>query len=197
MSPWLSVPRRNLTCLHSSFYDLDNIHSGTKTTASIPCRWGDLLGTRFLNEEHDVDTIMQTTNEGVVRIQRNALQAENMRTTLLFRSPRQPDYQVVTAWCGQRNELSMSTKLGSIVQWNLLDARRVRKHRTTRMLSITCLDYEKERGYLLAAGYADGALELFDQRQSQKSSVAVWDASFKSKALSCHLTTGQEVVSIQ
>jgi hypothetical protein len=91
----------------------------------------------------------------------------------------------------------MSAKIGSIVQWNLLDARRIRKHRTTRALAISCLDYEKERGYLLAAGYVDGALELFDQRQRNRSSVAVWDANFKSKALSCHITTDQEIVSIQ
>lgn len=141
---------------------------------------------------------MEVTELGVVRVQRDVMnpQQEN-RTTLLFRSATAPGHKMVTRWSPLRKELSMCPKVGEIVQWNLAEARQIRKYRSLRDKAIVCLDYEKECGNLLVAGYGDGCLELFDQRQRQKPSVAVWDANFKSKALFCHLTTGQEIVSIQ
>jgi hypothetical protein len=155
------------------------------------------LCTRFLEEQHDVGTILQVTSEGVVRVQRDVLDpGQENRTTLLFRCPRAAGYNVVTGWSGLKHELSMSPKAGTIVQWNLQEARQTRKYRSVRSVPITCLDYEKESSHLLLAGYADGCLELFDQRQKHKSSVALW-GNLGSKSLFCHLTTGQEIVSVQ
>ena len=177
---------------------MENLNAPGRITSTIPSRWGDLLCTRFLEEQHDASTIMQVTSEGVVRVQRDVLsESWKNRTTLLFRCPRAPDYNVVTRWSPFKQELSMSPKAGCISLWNLQEARQIRKYRGVRTTAITCLDYEKESGNLLIAGYNDGCLELFDQRQQCKPSVAVWNAKLNRKAISCHLTTGQEIVSIQ
>lgn len=141
---------------------------------------------------------MQVTSEGVVRVQRHVLDSDqDTQTTLLFRCPRTSGYNVVTRWSALQQELSISPKAGTIVQWNLQEARQTRRYRSVRSVPITCLDYEKETGHLLLAGYEDGCLELFDQRQQKRPSVALWNANLGKKSLFCHLTTGQEIVSVQ
>jgi hypothetical protein len=180
------------------FHKVDDGEEPFQAVSKLADRWGILKRTLFLNEQHDLDTILQISTEGVVRLQRSATAAEQEKqTSLLFQVPRQAGYNVVDTWCDSRRQLAISNRQDTIGLWDLCEAKRVRKLNINRQANLTCLDYEKEQGFLLAGGYHDGALDLFDLRQSSQSPVVSWKPERPADTLSCHITMSQEIVSTE
>lgn len=142
-----------------------------------------LVSFHFINELRSSSTIVCGHRDGVFDIVTQADQQGLSHVLGRFRSIetrfKQTPRSVVSAWSQERTELNIGGDSPYLSVWNATHERYIRQVATGQDAASTSLAIEPERGILSLAGFANGAVALYDRRQAQHCCVKLWSGGHK------------------
>ncbi|KIW01014.1 uncharacterized protein PV09_07531 [Verruconis gallopava] len=156
---------------------------------------------RLINED-DQALLMTGSSDGVIKIFKNYEQARSVEMVTAFRAltdlePSTKNAGLVFDWQQSRGLILVAGDVRSIRVWNAGTEICTTDINARSGSPITSLTSDQVEGHLFVAGFGDGALRLYDQRQKpQTAMVQVWK-EHKSWITNVHLQRGgqRELVS--
>ncbi|KDE09015.1 hypothetical protein, variant [Microbotryum lychnidis-dioicae p1A1 Lamole] len=168
--------------------------------ASVP-----ITSLKFVNED-DVAMLLSGTADGHVRLFRNYASADNVELVSSFQgiaetiptTTTQQDAGLVLEWQQGRGQLLMGGNVKLIRVWDATKEQAVQDLPTRANSCLTSLTGDQVAGNILAAGFGDGGMRIYDRRLSARDNmVRSYKGHHQSWLLNVHMQRGgdRELVS--